>query len=108
MKTKKSLFGLISVFLIPFAQSADINCRGKVSWIIADHPTCGGHMSFKTDATGGKGGKWMCTKSKEAGSIALTAMAAGKIVEVYIEGSDVSSCKDLPHHRKISYIIINP
>ena len=108
MKTTTLLLGLFFILLTPFAQSAHINCKGKVSWLMADHSACGGHMAFKTDATGGRGGKWMCTKSKEAGSIALTALTADKTVEVYIEAGDVSSCKELPHYRKIAYIIINP
>lgn len=94
--------------LSQLALAADINCRGAVSWLVADLPQCGGHMAFKTEATGGKNGKWMCTKSKEAGSVVLTALVAGKVVEAYIEGSDVSSCLDLPQYRKISYIILNP
>jgi|GEM_PF-6370734 len=108
MKAIKLLTGVIFVCLTPFALSADINCRGKVSWLMADHPSCGGNMAFKTEATGGKNGIWMCTKSKEAGSVALTALTSNKIVEVYIERGDAASCQELPHYRKISYIILNP
>ena len=102
---------LLSLGLICFSQianAADINCRGKVSWLMADHTSCGGFMAFKTEATGGKAGKWMCTKSKSASDVALAALTNNKTVEVYIDGADVNTCDQLPHYRKINYIIINP
>jgi hypothetical protein len=105
---KKVLLGLSFICLSQVASAADINCRGKVSWVMADHASCGGFMAFKTEATGGKLGQWMCTKSKSAGSVALAALTNDKVVEVYIEGSDVNTCDELPHYRKINYIIINP
>lgn len=108
MKLKKTLAGFLFLAISPLALAADMNCRGKVSWLMADHPSCSGNMAFKTEATGGKNGIWMCTKSKEAGSLALTALTTQKIVEVYIERGEAASCLELPHYRKISYIIINP
>ena len=76
---------------------------------MADYPRCSGNLAFKTSGSGGKSGRWMCTKSKEAGSVVLAALAAGKTVEVYIEASDVAgSCTALPDYRDISYLILNP
>ena len=108
MKVSKIVSALMICTVAPLVHSADINCRGKVSWLMADHASCGGNMAFKTDATGGKNGKWMCTKSSEAGTLALAALTTNKIVEVYIERGNALTCMELPHYRKISYIIINP
>ncbi|MFD2165503.1 hypothetical protein ACFSJY_04425 [Thalassotalea euphylliae] len=105
---KKVVLGLGMLCLSQVANAADINCRGKVSWVMADHPSCGEYMAFKTEATGGKAGKWLCTKSHAAGEMAVTALTNDKIVEVYVEGSDVNTCDEIPHYREINYIIINP
>lgn len=91
------------------AGAADFNCGGRIARVMADHPSCGGNMAFKTDATGGQGGAWMCTKSKEGSSLVLAAALSDKSVLVYIEGSDVGGvCPNLPHYRNISYVIIDP
>ena len=74
---KKVVLGLSLICCSQLALAEDINCRGKVAWLMADHASCEGNMAFKTDATGGKAGKWMCTKSKEAGSLALAAATSG-------------------------------
>lgn len=107
MKKILLTLGLVSMSQFSVA-STDLNCNGKVSWVMADNANCGGFAAFKTEATGGKQGKWMCTKSKSADDVALAALINDKTVEVYIDGSDVATCTDLPHYRKINYIIINP
>lgn len=99
----KKLLPLFLATLPVFVSAADINCRGKITRIMADHPSCEGHMAFKTETSLSK---WMCAKSPEAGSIALTAITTGKTVEVYIDNSDTFSCSELPNYRKISYIIL--
>ena len=105
---KKAVVGLGLMCIAQMANASDINCKGKVSWVMADHTACGGFVAFKTDATGGKQGKWMCTKTEAGGNMALAALTNDKVVEVYIDGSDVNTCEELPHYRKINYIIINP
>ncbi|MEX0335628.1 hypothetical protein [Vibrio tubiashii] len=105
---KFKLVAFVAIFTTHLSFAADINCGGKVSWLMADHPACQGNVAFKTEATGGKNGKWMCTKSKEGSSVALAALTANKNGEVYIEGGKAASCSGLPHYREISYIIINP
>ena len=106
---KKVVLGLsLACFTHLATASTDLNCNGKVSWVMADNASCGGFAAFKTEATGGKLGKWMCTKSKSADDFALAALIHNKTVEVYIDGSDAATCEDLPHYRKINYIIINP
>ncbi|WP_104403461.1 hypothetical protein [Vibrio penaeicida] len=95
--------GLSILSSVVFA--ADKNCGGKITLVMGDHSACGGHMAFKTEASNTK---WMCTKSNEAGSIVLTALTAGKETAVYIDDSRISTCPDLPHYRKISYVIIYP
>jgi len=106
---KKVVLGLgLACMSLAASASTDINCGGKVSWVMADNASCGGFVALKTEATGGKQGKWMCTKSKSADDLALAALLNNKTVEVYIDGSDVGSCQALPHYRKINYIIINP
>jgi|SRR5258706_446332 len=108
MKTKFAL--LATVFLLAFeVQAADINCGGHISFVMADHPGCSGNLAFKTEATGGAGGIWMCTRSKEGNSVVIASMLDDRTVLVYIEGSDVGGvCTQLPNYRAISYVIINP
>lgn len=91
------------------ASAADHNCGGRVAWVMADHSGCGGFLASKTEATGGKGGRWICTKSRDAGAVVLSALLADKTVSVYIEASDVGGvCTALPNYRQISYVIIDP
>ena len=105
---KKTVLGLGLLCLSQVATATDINCKGKVSWVMADHTGCGGFMAFKTEATGGKQGQWLCTKTDAGGDMALAALVNDKTVEVYVDGSDVNTCDEIPHYRKINYIIINP
>ena len=65
-------------------------------------------MAFKTTASGGPGGIWMCAKTKEADALLMAAQFAAKEVSVYIEGGDVSGCTTLPGYRQVSYIITTP
>jgi len=107
----KAKFTLIAAgFLLAFeVHAADINCGGRISYVMADHPGCNGNMAFKTEATGGIGGIWMCTRSKEGNSVVVASMLDDRTVLVYIEGSDAGGiCTQLPHYRAISYVIINP
>lgn len=106
---KKALHLLIGLLLCSPAGAADVWCGGRIALVMADHPSCGGNMAFKTDATGGQGGVWMCTKSKEGSSLVLAAFLSEKTVGAFIEGSDVGGvCTSLPSYRNISYVIINP
>jgi len=100
----KSLFFCLS-FLPSLAFAADMNCGGDVTVVMGDHPSCQGHMAFKTKSSGAK---WMCTKSKEAGSIVLTALTAKKNTGVFINNTDANSCSELPQYRTISYVMIYP
>lgn len=102
-----SLFaGLMSTARV---EAADANCGGTVSWAMADYPQCNGNLAFKTSGSGGSGGRWMCVRSKEGSSMVLAALVAGKLLEVYIEASDVGgNCLALPNYRNVSYVIINP
>ncbi|MGH1469979.1 MAG: hypothetical protein ACRBCS_02215 [Cellvibrionaceae bacterium] len=84
--------------------AAETNCGGTVTLVMADYG-CQGNMAFKTTQSGSK---WMCTKSKEAGSVLLAAFMAGKTVSAYIEISDVGQCANLPNYRNINYLIIQP
>ena len=106
----KKLVGSASLFLVAsFANAADINCGGRVSLIMADHPSCNGNLAFKTEGSGGGTGIWMCTKSKEATSVVMAAMLADKVVSAYIEAGDVGHvCTQLTHYRQISYVVLNP
>lgn len=104
-----ALLATVALLFSFVAHASDINCGGKVVWVMADHPGCSGNMAFKTDGAGGQGGVWMCTKSKEGNAVVMAALLADKAVNVYIEGSDVGGvCTSLPGYRLISYVIINP
>jgi hypothetical protein len=109
MSVKRFLIALIaSGSIVSTARAADIWCGGSVSALMADHPSCGGQLAFKTTATGGVSGVWMCARSREANVLLLAAQVAGRDVSVYIEGGDVSGCTALPSYRQISYVISYP
>ena len=110
--TRSALSAVAMVNLLLFssgASAAEANCGGLVSWVVADHAQCGGNIGFKTDASGGMQGKWLCTKTKEGGSVVLAAIVAGRPVRAYVEVGDVGGlCSQVPHFRQIIYIIIDP
>lgn len=104
----KVLAGCAALFATSTIQASDISCGGPISVLMVDYPMCNGNVAFKTTATGGPSGVWMCSKSKGASALLIAAQFAGKEVAVYIEGSDVSGCATLPHYRNVSYIITYP
>ena len=101
---KHIVFGFFLIFAAFSLLAAEANCGGTVTVVMADYG-CQGNMAFKTTNSGSA---WMCTKSKEAGSVLLTAFSTGKAVSAYIEISDVGQCANLPNYRNINYIIIQP
>ena len=106
----KKVIGIASVLLAASAaNAADINCGGRVSLVMADHPSCNGHVAFKTEGTGGNVGIWMCTKSKEASAMVMAALLADKALSAYIEAADAGNvCTQLTHYRQVSYVILHP
>lgn len=102
----KALLTALSVLFPIFANAADINCKGKVTWVM-DYPRqCNGNTAFKTS---GSNGKWICPPSDKSNAIVLAALAADKSVEVYIDDKNGSiSCSSLPHYVSARYVIINP
>lgn len=88
------------------AMAAEINCKGKITWVM-DYPIkCNGNTAFKTSTSNGK---WICPPSEKGNSIVLAALAADKAVEVYIDSQSGSyTCGTLPHYVNAKYIIINP
>lgn len=107
MKLKVKKLVILMMLSIPVLTNAkDINCRGTVTWVI-DYPgQCSGNTAFKTS---GSNSKWICPPSEKGNAIVLAALAAGKILEVYIDNqNDSFSCETLPHYVRARYIIINP
>jgi len=102
----KTIFGvLLATLFTTMAHSADITCDGAITMLMADHPSCGGHMAFKTSASESR---WMCAKSKEASALLVYAQATERAITVYIDGSGASGCTTLPHYRQVSYMITYP
>ena len=101
---KYSLILIISLFT-GVTNASDINCQGKVTYVM-DYPNqCNGNMSFKT--TGSKG-IWVCPPSDKGNSLLLTAFATGKEIGVYIndQGGTIT-CETLPQYVPARYILIN-
>uniref|UniRef100_UPI0040483230 hypothetical protein n=1 Tax=Rheinheimera sp. TaxID=1869214 RepID=UPI0040483230 len=103
---KKQLFLLGALITAANVYAADINCSGKVSWVM-DYPSqCDGNTAFKTT---GSGDKWVCPPSDKGNALVLAALAADKRLEVYIDSQNGAfSCNNLPNYVKARYIIINP
>ncbi|MCG7561481.1 MULTISPECIES: hypothetical protein [Pseudoalteromonas] len=102
----KALLPVLLVLFPVLANAADINCKGKVTWVM-DYPhQCSGNTAFRTSASNGK---WICPPSDKGNAIVLAALAAGKSIEVYIDDKNGSiSCSSLPDYVSARYIIINP
>ena len=99
---------LLSVFSFLFASSAiagNMNCGGKILHVMGGHYSCGGFVAFKTESSN----MWMCSQSKDADSVILAGFMADKSTYTAIIGTDTanSECSELPHYRKISYVILN-
>ena len=94
--------------LLPAANvfAADINCRGKVTWVMDYPEPCDGNTAFKTAGTAGQ---WVCPPSDKGNALVLAALAADKVLEVYIDSQNGAfNCNNLPSYVKARYIIINP
>ncbi|HEY0924148.1 hypothetical protein [Rheinheimera pacifica] len=72
-----------------------------------DYPQqCNGNTAFSTESSNHK---WILPPSNKGEAFLLAALAADKIVDVYIDSQDNAfSCNNLPNYIKAKYIIINP
>jgi hypothetical protein len=99
---------LLIGLLLPagFASASDINCRGKVTWVMDYPERCNGNTAFKTT---GSNVKWICPPSDKGNALVLAALAADKEVEVYINSQNgVLDCNNMPDYSMARYVIINP
>ena len=83
-----------------------IPCTGKVSAVLADHPTCGeANIAFITSATNGK---FVCTKTTPAVSTVLSAAAMQKDLKVVFTDTVASNCDSIPEYSTVSYMVLYP
>ncbi|WP_046007404.1 hypothetical protein [Pseudoalteromonas rubra] len=102
----KALLTALPILFPVLAIAADINCKGKVTWVMDYPQQCSGNTAFKTS---GSDGQWICPPSDNGNAIVLAALTADKSVEVYIDSKNGSiSCSSLPNYVSAKYIIINP
>lgn len=102
----KYLIALVLFFTASMVNAADVNCEGTVVFVM-DYPTyCNGNTAFMTSGTNGK---WVCPPSDKGDAIVLAALAAGKVVQVYIDSQNGAfSCSNLPNYVTARYVIIKP
>jgi uncharacterized protein (AIM24 family) len=98
----KNILQILIFFSISMNSIAEVDCYGKVTLVMGGHVNCGDHLAFMTDTSAGK---WMCSNSKTADAVLLSAQARGKIVhpEMKDEYMVNKDCSTLAHYKKIHY-----
>ncbi|MGP9803212.1 hypothetical protein [Rheinheimera sp. NSM] len=101
---RRLLLGLAVSLPAGFVSAADINCEGKVSRVMDYPPSCNGNTAFKTNDPNGR---WICSPSDKGDALVLAALAADKIVDVYIDDQNGAfTCSTLVNYEKARYIMI--
>lgn len=103
----KAISFFVLFAITQFGYAGDIACSGKITLVMADHPSCIDGNGKKQLAFRLAGSSlWICNNSDAASSLVLAAKLSEKTVTVYMDDAGGATCQSHAQYIKPSYTIV--
>lgn len=89
------------------ATAANIACKGTITWVMGDHPSCKDEngkkqLAFKHTT----GAYWFCSGSDSASALILSAKMSKAPINIYMNDANGGTCNVHQHYLKPTYVIV--